>query len=392
MSFADNSTPAENLSTPHPANSVKLHRLTLALLPFVAFRIISAQSPIRDPDRALLVTSDIPNFWLAYDRAQHVTSPDERARIYLERYIRPGSEGLHDWTKLRLESGEGLIPLLVSKGWSEERLRSGRAFTDSERVRLQGDTAGMGDLRVGYNLDAAVQRRPRFFAAIRHVTLAVDTARAVKEAIRRSYHRLAELYPAAAFPPVYFVIGQLTSGGTSSDAGQLIGLEMHARTADTPVEELSPWERRVVGGIDALPGIVAHELIHSEAALARGKVEDESAQRTLLAKALDEGCASFLGQLISDGSIANSNTYGMSHEAELWRQFQQEMTGTDTHNWLYQGDKSKDRPADLGYFVGSRICQSYYEHAKDKRAAVAEILRMPDPVAFVRQSGYAPKG
>jgi len=369
---------------------VPLHRLTIAILSLVAFRFVSAQNAVHDPDRALLVTSDIPNFWLAYDRAQHVESRDERARLYREMYIRPGSAGLQDWTKLRLQSGEGLIPVLVAKGWSEARLRSGRAFTDSERVRLQRDTAGMGDLLAGYNLDAAVQRRPRFFAAIRPVTLAVDTARVVKEAIRRSYHRLADLYPAAEFPPVYFVVGQLTSGGTSSDAGQLIGIEMHARTSNAPVDELSPWERRVVGGIDALPGIVAHELIHSEAALARGRVDDESAQRTLLAKALDEGCASFLGQLISDGAIANANSYGLTHEAELWREFQQEMNGTKTDNWLYQGDKSKDRPADLGYFVGSRICQSYYEHAKDKHLAVADILRMTDPAAFVRQSGYAP--
>ena len=371
-------------------NPVKPKRLIVATLSIMAFHVMSAQNAVRDPDRALLVTSDLPNFWLAYDRAQHVASRDERARIYLETYLRPGSAGLHDWTKLRLRSGYGLVPVLVAKGWSEERLRSGRSFTDSEKVRLQRDTAGMGDLLAGYNLDAAVERRPRFFAAIRPVTLAVDTARAVKDAIRRAYHRLADLYPAAAFPPVYFLVGQLTSGGTVSDAGQLVGVEMHARTPDTPADELSPWERQVVGGIDALPGIVAHELIHSEAALARSGVQQNEGKGTLLAQALDEGCASFLGQLISAGAIVNANAYGMAHEAELWREFQGEMNGTDTHNWLYQGDKAKGRPADLGYFVGSRICQSYYEHAKDKHTAVAEILRMSDPVGFVRRSDYAP--
>jgi hypothetical protein len=116
----------------------------------------------------------------------------------------------------------------------------------------------------------------------------------------------------------------------------------------------------------------------------------DAAHTTLLAQSLDEGCASFLGRLISDGTIANANAYGMAHEAELWREFQGEMNGTDTHNWLYQGDRSKDRPADLGYFMGSRVCQSYYEHAKDKRVAVADILQMRDPVAFVRDSRYAP--
>ena len=90
-------------------------RLTIAILSLVAFRLVSAQNPIRDPDRALLVTSDIPNFWLAYDRAQHVASRDERSRIYRDVYVRPGSAGLQDWTKARLESGEGLVPVLVVK-------------------------------------------------------------------------------------------------------------------------------------------------------------------------------------------------------------------------------------------------------------------------------------
>lgn len=370
---------------------MKPSRFVIAALSLAAFGAISAQTNVvHDPDRALLVTSDLPNFWRAYDRAQHVDSPDERARIYLDTYIRPGSGGLRDWTRVRLESGEGLVAVLVKKGWSEERLHSGRALTDSEKVRVRQDTSGMGDLLPGYNLDAAVRRRPRFFAAIRPTTLAVDTASSVKDAIRRAYHRLADMYPEATFPPVYFVIGQLTSGGTVSDAGQLIGMEMHARTPDTPVDELTPWERQVVSQLDAVPGIVAHELIHSEAALARAGIQQAGEPKTLLAKALDEGCASFLGQFISNGTIANANSYGMAHEAELWREFQREMNGTNTDNWLYQGDRSKDRPADLGYFVGSRICQSYYEHASDKHAAVVEILRMKDPAAFVRQSGYAP--
>jgi hypothetical protein len=352
---------------------------------------LAAQGPVvHDPDRARLVTSDISNFWRAYDRATSVGAADERARIYVESYIRPGSIGLRDWTTSRLESGEGLLTLLVGKGWSAARLRSGRALTDYERVRLRGDTSGLGDLVAGYNLDAAVRRRPRFMAAIRPVTLALDTAHAVTGAIRRAYHRLVELYPAAAFPPVYFLIGQFTSGGTVSEAGQLIGMEMHARTRDTPIDELSPWERQVIGGIDAVPGIVAHELIHSEVRLARTDAPQRDAQRTLLAHALDEGCASFLGQLISDTSIANANAYGLAHEAQLWREFQGEMNGTDTHNWLYQGDKATDRPADLGYFVGQRICQAYFEHARDKHVAVAEILRLSDPAAFVRASGYAP--
>jgi hypothetical protein len=82
--------------------------------------------------------------------------------------------------------------------------------------------------------------------------------------------------------------------------------------------------------------------------------------------------------------------YGLAHEHELWIEFQREMNGTDASNWLYNGDRSKDRPADLGYFVGARICGAYYARAADKRQAIKEIFAMPDPAAFLAKSGYAP--
>jgi hypothetical protein len=66
------------------------------------------------------------------------------------------------------------------------------------------------------------------------------------------------------------------------------------------------------------------------------------------------------------------------------------MNGTDAGNWLYQGDRSKDRPADLGYFMGARICAAYHRNAADKRRAVRDIFAMPSPSAFLARSGYSP--
>jgi hypothetical protein len=62
------------------------------------------------------------------------------------------------------------------------------------------------------------------------------------------------------------------------------------------------------------------------------------------------------------------------------------MNGTDASNWLYQGDRSKDRPADLGYFTGARICGAYYKNAADKRRAARDIFAMPSASAFSRRA------
>ncbi len=357
----------------------------------------TAQAPAsapHDPAAALIVTSDITNFWRAFDRAQRAATADARAQAYLEIYLRPGSAGLHDWIGSRLTNGYGIVELLVSKGWSRARLESGERLTDAERAKLAADTVGVGDRLPAMNLDAAVQRRLRFFSAIRANTLALDTANAVKDSIRTYYRHLSALYPDAVFPPVYFVIGQFNSAGTTGPSGQLIGAEMHGADASTPLNELSAWERGVVGRIDGLPGTVAHELMHTQQAHAQERVDggSGSSKPTLLAQSLEEGCASFLASTVMGHEFENdASPYGLAHERELWMEFQREMNGTDASHWLYQGNQqSEDRPADLGYFMGARICGAYYEHAADKRQAIREIFSMPDPSAFLARSGYAP--
>jgi len=374
--------------------SVLTRTFASLLIASTATMQLAAQGAPRDPNAALLVTSDIRNFWKAYDRAHSATNARIRARAYRDLYIRRGSPGLRDWVQSRLMNGLGLADLLLAKGWSKKRLESASTvpLTDAERAKFTRDTSGVGDLLPAMNLDAAVRHRPRFFAAIRANTLAIDTARAVKDSIRTYYRRLAALYPDAVFPPVYFLIGQLNSGGTTGDAGQLIGAELHGADATTPLGELSDWERRVVGHVAGLPGTVAHELMHIQQAHARGGAAPvEGKEQTLLAQSLEEGCASFLAWTVTgaDPSTA-ANQYGIAHEHDLWIEFQRDMNGTDASNWLYQGDRSKNRPADLGYFMGARICEAYYKKAADKRRAVQDIFAMPSAEEFLARSGYSP--
>jgi uncharacterized protein YjaZ len=97
-----------------------------------------------------------------------------------------------------------------------------------------------------------------------------------------------------------------------------------------------------------------------------------------------------MGEMISGGIINRvQRSYGDAHEQALWAEFQKEMWGTDTSHWLYQGDRAKDRPADLGYYVGYKICEAFYRRSADKPEAVRRILRIADPEAFLKESGYA---
>jgi hypothetical protein len=289
-----------------------------------------------EPNAAKLVTSDLPNFWKSWAQASAVATVEEKEKIYQTGYLDKGSAGLKDFVQERIESVKNLV--------------------------------------------AVTEKHPKYFAALKEVTPRVLQ---MEPAIRSSFRKLKELYRDAVFPDVYFLIGRMNSGGTTGYSGLLIGLEMHGKTSQTDMTEMDSWLKSVLGPIDELPGIVAHELIHYQ----QGPDED-----TLLAQAIHEGGADFIGEMIS-GQTTNARLreYGNAHEATLWRDFSKDMKGKDFSHWLYEGDKSRDRPSDLGYYMGYRISESYYEHAADKKKAIRDILTVTDYEKLLRESHYADK-
>ncbi|MEJ0029211.1 MAG: hypothetical protein WDO15_02025 [Bacteroidota bacterium] len=80
--------------------------------------------------------------------------------------------------------------------------------------------------------------------------------------------------------------------------------------------------------------------------------------------------------------------YGDQHEQELWKQLKDEMCSSKTNNWLYNFSTVKDKPADLGYYMGYTIAREYYKNATDKNQAVVEIIEMNNPLVFLEKSKY----
>ena len=308
--------------------------IVLVASPFIeTFAQASNQKPHSDPISAKIVTSDIGLFWRAYDQAK----PENDLIVYRDQYLKKGSPGLKDFTRTRISSSCALV-----------------------------DT---------------IEKHRKYYAALRESSLRVTS---FQNAIGVSFVKLKELYPDAVFPDVYFLIGRMNSAGTVTDTGLLIGVDMFGLTKDTDLEEMSDWHKAVLKSIDDIPLIVAHELIHYQ----QNYPKPADGEVTLLQQAIDEGSADFISQLIA-GSHINEKfyIYGNAHEKELWVEFRKGMLGTDTSKWLYQGDKAKERPADLGYFVGYKICEAYYRKATDKKQAVKDILTIKDFRQFLQDSG-----
>ncbi len=310
--------------------------LSFILLTLFAAGIHAQESDVlqnQDPSRAKIVTSDIDLFWKAYDKA----TPENDLIVYRDEYLKKGSVGLKEFTRTRIGSVCDLV--------------------------------------------ATIEAHPQYYRQMREGSL---TVKKYEPKIRASFVRLKEIYPEAVFPPVYFVVGRMNSAGTLTDKGLLIGVDMFGKSESTPLDELGSWHRAVLSSVDRLPYIVAHELIHYQQA----RVNDN----TLLAAAFREGSADFIGELISGGQInPHLREYGNANERELWVEFVKEMNGTDRSRWLYQGDKAKDRPADLGYYIGYKIAEAFYKNSPDKKEAVMEILLGDDFTSLLERSRYAEK-
>ncbi len=316
-----------------------------ALQSCFVIRQIFAPAPSSEPLSAHFVTSDIDNFWKSYDAAREaIQKGDTQAVIktFDNSYFSKASVGLQDFEELRFGSREKYCKL--------------------------------------------VMRMTKYYDTIRTESLKI---RDLDSVLRQLLFVLKKLYPEAVFPDIYFVVGMLTSGGTLSNTGLIIGTEFYSlpKNFDRNIFFKNPWYRLVTQPIDKLKYIIAHELIHSQQPSLRFSA---TRPRTLLEQSIQEGGADFVCELIAGATINDHvREFAEPHERELWKEFTLTMNSSDYSRWLYNGSNSTDRPADLGYWIGYRICKIYYEHTTNKHEALRTILTINDAAEFLKISGYA---
>jgi hypothetical protein len=213
-----------------------------------------------------------------------------------------------------------------------------------------------------------ILQRPRYYASARQTMQSVAEQ---KPQIR------------AAFRQLHFLVGGF-AGSTAQPPGLLVEVDgINGPGVDT--SELSLVQRNRSAPVTLLPALVIHEMIHNT---------QQPMDGTLLSGVIREGMADFVAELVTGhpGTNARLHVYGNAHERELWQAFQPVMLGTNPAHWLVNSkEETPEKPCDLGYYVGYKICQAYYDKATDKRQAVAAMLTTKDFKAFLAQSGYEQK-
>ncbi|MEM1328159.1 MAG: DUF2268 domain-containing putative Zn-dependent protease [Bacteroidota bacterium] len=313
-----------------------MNHLFSILLLLCSMTLLSAQSETN------IVTEDIPRFWEAYDQLPNCKTTEDSIAAFQTYYIDKATEGLQAFI-------------------------SSRGYTAKEYVYQ-------------------ARRAPKYWASIRANTLAIEEKRPELEAVYADYKRV---FPDHIPPKVCFGIGALRSAGTVQEGYILIGTEMVATDVQTVESELTLWQRAVLPDTFEVRSIIAHEYVHALQDFGIGKALDFFTRRTLFFT-LIEGSADFLAKHVTGGTINEPiHQYGLAHEDEVWTKFKKDVLTNKHTRWVYNGgSETYDFPADMGYFVGSRICESYYEQASDKAQAITDILELKHMKRFYKRSGY----
>jgi hypothetical protein len=224
----------------------------------------------------------------------------------------------------------------------------------------------------GTAIAAALAMRPAIYSDSKRCLAVLPR---VRERLEVALHKLSGLYPQASLPPVTIAVGRGKPVAIGSPvSGIQVGLEALCAT-----NYLNPNVE------DRFVHVIAHEYIHVQQVQAL--VDDE--HPTVLELSLIEGAAEFMAELTS-GEVAYSQLSASTqgHEKEIETAFVSDEDKTDLSKWLNNG--TSERPGDLGYWVGYRIVESYYQHSTSKPRAIREIIQMTNCKAFLATSGWRP--
>jgi len=280
------------------------------------------------------ITSDIPHFWEAVDSLKNAHNHSDSIRIIQTLYLDRMSN-----------EGQKFIDI--------------REYTAAEYIRT-------------------LHKYPIYFKSLRINTSDIAIYQAILDS---TFKQLKKAIPDYETPTVCFAIGCFRGGGTTKKGTILMGSEIALADATMDYSEFKGNLRVTLSaGVD-LVDLVAHESIHCQ--------QHNAKNRTLLSIALQEGAANFLPALILHHTIdLSKDKYAMAHECELWQEFKTEIDNDSLDKWLFNTSTIKNRPPDLGYFMGMRICEAYYNHQPNKVEAIKTLLDRSKYRDVFEQSRY----
>lgn len=291
------------------------------------------------------VSSDITNFWKAYEKITATTDVKLQYNYINDLFINKASAGL-------------------------KSMMAVRNYTDTDYV-------------------AAINKYPEFWNSIKKNTLNIQQH---YPEIESALSKLKKSYINFKPATIYFTIGVFRSGGTAEEDRVLIGSELSLADKAVVSEELPEWLQTFFNSytpINDIALLCTHEYIHT--------MQNEGVDN-LLCNALREGVAEFLSCLVTErASNTPSFSFGKKNEAAVRQKFIEDLFLPERlYNWMWGENKNEFKERDLGYYIGYRICEEYYNKAANKENAIKELIELDytndsDVEMLIDNSGFFSK-
>jgi hypothetical protein len=280
-----------------------------------------------------IITSDIDNFWQAYDSLKNTNdSISIIQRLYLDK------------TSPELQKIIEIRPDFTAK-----------------------------------NFVKSIKDYPKFWTSVRSCTK-ITTKK--KELITNAFLKIKQIYPDFNIPDICFGITPASFGGTTSsdDKVLFIGSEIVLADSSVIVTEFKNILKDLIGTFDVLQFVI-HEGIHTAQA--------PLCEPGVLSETMTEGSADFLAFYILNNNF-NSKIYqyGYQNECKIWDLIKVDLEKNQNYDSWF-GSYDKNEHPDLGYFIGFRIVQSYFEKSTNKNQALIEIIQMKQPKEIYDKSSYS---
>lgn len=294
-----------------------------------------------------VITSDITNFWNAYDRITATQDSVLQYKYLDSLYFQKGTVGL-------------------------EGIRQARNYTPEDYIN-------------------SINNYPKFWHSIRENTLKVSK---INSELEDGIKKFKAIYPKLKPAKIYFTIGAFRTGGTTIDSLVLIGSEISLADSTTETIEFPESLSHLKLHFATNPSkhlifLNIHEYVHTQQNLRVFNI---------LSLTLYEGVAEFIASKALEKKSPNPQIeFGKKNAERIREVFETEMFyPNNLYKWLDGNAPNEFGMRDLGYYVGYQICESYYNQSDNKADAIKTMIELDytnesEVEDFIKKSMYFSK-
>lgn len=303
-----------------------------------------ACQPIDQKSLNNVITTDINNFWEAYEAITEVKDTTQQYELLDSLYLDRGTDGLR--------------AIIQARNYTPQEFLTG------------------------------INNYPKFWASIKGNTKKADQ---YVSGLNNGIERLKDIYPDLRPAKIYFTIGAFRTGGTTLDSLVLIGSEISITDSTTVTEEFPDNLSHLPPHFKTNPKkhlvfLNVHEYVHTQ---------QKSIVHNVLSFTLYEGVAEFVASKALGIPSPNPQIeFGKKNAEPIREVFEREVFyHNNMGRWLSGNTANVFRMRDLGYYVGYQMCENYYDQAEDKQAAIKTMIELdyenePEIEAFVAATNY----